>query len=226
MPFGIPSGSYFFLEVMFIEENRDAEFVDSMLEKLENRNVKKSEEIIGDLPATPAPVVAADPIKHLSLSPETLKKSVIGGYNKKSVEQMLNDANQQMNLYETKVSALENEKNFLELQIKHHTAQLEQYILMETSLKNSLVHAEQIASEIEEKAQQDAEQIIKDANMNANKIVGEALAQAKKTIDGLENTKREAYIFKSRMKMMIQSQMEMFDDSNDENWNLDFDGEE
>lgn len=224
MPFGNPSGTYFFQEVVRIEDNKDAQFVDSMIEKLENRTTNKSEVPALSQESTPAQSQA--PLKAVQISPQNLKKSVVGGYNRKAVEELVFDANQQLNNFEQKVNALENEKNFLELQIRHHTSQLEQYVKMETSLKNSLVHAESMATEIEEKARQDADQIIKDANQNANKIISEALAQAKKTIDGLENTKREAYIFKSRMKMMIQSQMEMFDDSDDENWNLDVEGEE
>ncbi|MGL4663157.1 MAG: DivIVA domain-containing protein [Culicoidibacterales bacterium] len=209
-------------------ENNDAEFVDSMIEKLENRTLPPQNEV--EVPVeNQVSVVTEDAIlqdKHLVFATTELKKSMIGGYHKKSVEQMLDNVNRRMNAYDSKVASLENEKNFLELQVKHHMSQLEQYHMMETSLKNSLIQAENMALSIEEKAQQEADQLLKEANQNANKIINEALAQAKKTIDDLENTKREAYIFKSRMKMMIQSQMEMFDDSSDENWNLDVEGDE
>lgn len=215
------------MEVIFIVENKDAEFVDSMIEKLEKRTTHSEIELptlVGNQPSLPSDVLHFE--HHTPFDTTTLKKSMIGGYHKKSVELIVDEANRKLHAYGSKVTSLEQEKNFLELQVKHHMSQLEQYHKMETSLKNSLIQAENMALSIEEKANNDAEQILKEANQNANKIINEALAQAKKTIDDLENTKREAYIFKSRMKMMIQSQMEMFDDSNDENWNLDVDGDE
>lgn len=204
-------------------ENKNAEFVDSMIEKLENRTLPQGEHKVSSDQA--AVEVFSQSQTDQKFDVAELKKSMFGGYHKKSVEQMIYDVNKQIDAYDVKMAALENEKNFLELQVKHHMSQLEQYHMMETSLKNSLIQAETMALTIEENAQEEADRILKEANQNANKIINEALAQAKKTIDNLENTKREAYIFKSRMKMMIQSQMEMFDDSDDENWNIDVDGD-
>lgn len=194
-------------------------FISSIIDKIEAKNHINEDNIFpvsnqqsGHESAVDTVVAKQNQIKNVSF-----KKSIVGGYNKQEVNNFVNEMQNSLYSFEQTIISVESQKQFLELQIDQMKGQLEHFYRLENSIQNSLVSAESYATEIKENALDEAEKIVKHANENANKIISESLNEARKTIENLETVRKEAYTFRARMKMMIQAQMELFDEPIEDN---------
>lgn len=80
------------------------------------------------------------------------------------------------------------------------------------SLNKAILAVQETADRMKLVAKEESRMIIEDAKRNANSIVHEALVKAEKTEIETAMLKKNINIYKSRMKSMLTSQLEMIDD--------------
>jgi cell division initiation protein len=87
---------------------------------------------------------------------------------------------------------------------------LERYRTIEDSLNKTLLLAQQAAEEVRSVGGREAELIRERALMEAKRMVDEAKAQARQAVEDYSEMRREAELFRLRMKTMLQAQLEIF----------------
>lgn len=135
-------------------------------------------------------------------------KKALRGYNVKEVNAFINEVISQVE----KMVAEDNRKNAV---IQSLNNELTKYKKMEATLNKSIVMAEETASQMRKMARIEGESIINDAKKNANKIINEALLKSQKIESESAILKKNISIFKSRLKNIIEQQLQMVDDIDD-----------
>jgi cell division initiation protein len=112
-------------------------------------------------------------------------------------------------------------KKDLEDQVEELKNQVLHFSQMEGSLNRTILIAQETADEVKTNAQKEAKLIVREAEKNADRIITEALSKTRKLVDDLEEMKKQAKIFRSRFKMLMEAQLDLL---KDEDWNhlLDF----
>lgn len=90
--------------------------------------------------------------------------------------------------------------------------QIDEYKKMEDTLNKSILMAQETSDQMRKMARIESENIIKDAKRNANKIVSDALDKAAKIEYESQTIKKNISIYKSRIKNIIEQQLEIIDD--------------
>lgn len=135
-------------------------------------------------------------------------KKALRGYNVKEVNAFINEVISQVE----KMVAEDNRKNAV---IQSLNNELTKYKKMEATLNKSIVMAEETANQMRRMARIEGESIINDAKKNANKIINEALLRSQKIESESAILKKNISIFKSRLKNIIEQQLQMVDDIDD-----------
>jgi len=135
-------------------------------------------------------------------------RKALRGYNVKEVNAFINEVISQVE----KMIAEDNRKTMI---INNQGKELQNYKSMEEALKKSIVMAEETASQMKKMARMESESIINDAKKNANKIVSDALVRAQKIEAESAILKKNISIFKSRLKNIIEQQLQIVDDIED-----------
>ena len=135
-------------------------------------------------------------------------RKALRGYNVKEVNAFINEVISQVE----KMVAEDNRKNNV---IQSLNNELTKYKNMEATLNKSIVMAEETASQMRKMARIEGETIINDAKKNANKIINEALLRSQKIESESAILKKNITIFKSRLKNIIEQQLQMVDDIDD-----------
>ena len=135
-------------------------------------------------------------------------RKALRGYNVKEVNAFINEVISQVE----KMIAEDNRKTMI---INNQNKELQNYKSMEEALKKSIVMAEETASQMKKMARMESESIINDAKKNANKIVSDALVRAQKIEAESAILKKNISIFKSRLKNIIEQQLQIVDDIED-----------
>ena len=113
------------------------------------------------------------------------------------------------------------------VQIESMKKDLEHFRNVEHTLQNTLVMAQTTADQMIKEAQKSAEEIKSIANKQAEQIVSEAQAKAKCAVEELdrkefelklkiEETKKNFELYKSKMEMLLVSQLDLLKDMNNE----------
>jgi cell division initiation protein len=87
---------------------------------------------------------------------------------------------------------------------------LDRYRTIEDSLNKTLLLAQQAAEEVRSVGEKEAELIQERALMEARRIHDEAKAEAQRAVEDYSEMRREAELFRLRMKTMLQAQLEIF----------------
>ncbi len=99
--------------------------------------------------------------------------------------------------------------------------QLEQYKEMEESLKKTLIIAQNTAEDVRTNAHKESELIIQEADAKAKEVVIKANKEVENIRGEFEDIKNRTQIFKTRLKALLQSQLDsvdkMYDDFEKEN---------
>ena len=90
--------------------------------------------------------------------------------------------------------------------------EIEKYKRMEDTLNKSILMAQETSDQMRKMARVESENIIKDAKRKANKIVSDALDKASKIEYESQTIKKNISIYKSRIKNIIEQQLEIIDD--------------
>ncbi len=105
--------------------------------------------------------------------------------------------------------ALIRDNESLQAKVNELTDKMEHYSDIEESLKKSILVAEKTAEEIKRNANKEAELIIREAEKNADRIINEALSRTRKIAIEVEELKKQAAVYRTRFRMLIEAQLEM-----------------
>lgn len=132
-------------------------------------------------------------------------KRSLRGYNTKEVNAFVNEVVSQ-------VEIMVNQIKEKDLKIQALNANLLKYKNMEETLNKSIVMAQETSEQMRRMARIESENIISDAKKNANKIVNDALTRASKVEAETAVLKKNISVFKTRLKNIIEQQLQMVDD--------------
>lgn len=131
-------------------------------------------------------------------------RKVLRGYDEAEVDEFLDRV---VKDYE----ALYKEVGSLKDRLAVHEERAAQYHGMEETLKKTLVVAQETADHLKANARREGELILKEAEVKAGKIIDEAMDRAREIIAENDELRRQAMMFRSRLRSMLQSQMELLD---------------
>lgn len=86
---------------------------------------------------------------------------------------------------------------------------------IETTLNKSILVAQETAEGVKRSAEKEAKLIIKESEKNADRIVNEALSKSRKVALEVEELKKQASVYRTRFRMLLEAQLEML---NTEDW--------
>lgn len=117
------------------------------------------------------------------------------------VEDMVNENNKCLE----KLELLEQENDTLKEKLDH-------FQNIEGTLNRAIMMAQKTTDQMKINAHKEADMVLEEAKKNANRIVNEALIRAEKTENEANNLTKNIYIFKRRLKNIIEAQLEMVND--------------
>lgn len=124
------------------------------------------------------------------------------GYNKNEVNKFVNDVIIEV---ESMISKLKEKDR----KIEELTKTIEKYNNIELTLNKTILMAENSSNEMKKLAKEEAENLISDAKKNASRIVNEALLEAEKTQIESIRLKKNIVIFKKKLKIILENQIDM-----------------
>lgn len=132
----------------------------------------------------------------------------VNGYNKDQVNAFVNHVVKE---YESMLLKLKERDE----KIKKLASRLENIENMETSLNKAILVAEDSSNQIRKIARDEANVIIENAKKNASRIVNDSLMKAEKVDLEVDQLKRRLKIYKSRIRQVVEEQLEMVKDVDD-----------
>lgn len=127
------------------------------------------------------------------------------GYNKEEVNKFVNEVVTEYESMLTKLKQKDSEINEL-------SKSLDKYNNLELALNKTVLMAEESANQMKKLAKDEADSLISDAKKNASRIVNEALMQAEKTELESIRLKRNIIMFKKKLKILLENQMDLADE--------------
>ena len=131
------------------------------------------------------------------------------GYNEEEVDDFLDKV---IKDYET----LYRENIDLKESIERLNSKLEHYQHMENTLHSTLVIAQETAEEVKLNAKKETELLIKEAEIRAQRHVDEALSKVRKLTGEYEELQKQAQVFRTRLRTLLQAQMEMLNNAEED----------
>jgi len=107
------------------------------------------------------------------------------------------------------------QKEELEKEVAELDEKLNHFTNIEDTLNKSILIAQETAEELKSNARKESKLIIKEAEKNADRIINEALSKSRKISMEMEEMQRQAKVFRTRLKMLIEAQLDMV---NNEDW--------
>ncbi|ARI77555.1 DivIVA domain-containing protein [Halobacillus mangrovi] len=114
------------------------------------------------------------------------------------------------------------QKKELEREVEQLNERLGHFTNIETTLNKSILVAQETAEDVKSNANKESKIIIKEAEKNADRIVNEALDKSRRLSYEVEEMKKQAKVFKTRLSKLVEAQMEMI---NNDDWDYLFDTE-
>ena len=127
------------------------------------------------------------------------------GYNVEEVNKFVNEVVLEVESMIKKMKEKDQKINEL-------TRTIEKYSNIETTLNKTILMAEDTSNQMKKLAKEEADNLINDAKKNASRIVYEALMEAEKTELEHIRLKRNIVIFKKKLKMLLENQMDLIDE--------------
>lgn len=114
------------------------------------------------------------------------------------------------------------EKKELAEKVEQLNEKLGHFTNIETTLNKSILVAQETAEELKGNATKESKLIIKEAEKNADRIINEALNKSRRISMDVEELKKQAKVFRTRLKMLVEAQLEMI---GTDDWEALFDEE-
>lgn len=130
----------------------------------------------------------------------------IKGYNLDEVDDFLDQLT-------VDYEKLYKENNGLKNQVEDLQKELVHYKEVEKTLQNTLIMAQSTADDIKSNAQNRADQIIRDAQSEARRATDEITKEEFEIRKRTEELKRQFGVYKAKMEALLISQLEMLQDS-------------
>lgn len=106
------------------------------------------------------------------------------------------------------------EKKDLEKKVTDLEEKMTYFSNIEETLNKSILVAQETAEEVKRNATKEAQLIMKEAEKNADRIINEALSRSSKMAVEVEELKKQAKVYRTRFRMLIEAQLELL--KNDE----------
>ncbi|SHF49862.1 DivIVA domain-containing protein [Ornithinibacillus halophilus] len=101
------------------------------------------------------------------------------------------------------------EKKDLEETVQQLNEKLSHFSNIEGTLNKSILIAQEAAEELKGNASKESKLIIKEAEKNADRIVNDALSKSRQVSLEVEELKKQAKVFRTRLKMLVEAQLDM-----------------
>lgn len=101
------------------------------------------------------------------------------------------------------------ENRELEKNLKFSEEKVTHYNNLQDALNKSIIVAQDAADRLKENAAKEAELIRLEAEKNADRLLDEAVVKAKKITTETDELRKQSRVFKQRLQLMIESQLEM-----------------
>lgn len=129
-------------------------------------------------------------------------KKVFRGYDEDEVNEFLDQVIKEFEILIREKKELE-EKTILSQEKLNHFTNIEE------SLSKTIIIAQETADEVKSNAKKEAQLIIKEAEKNADRIINESLAKSRKVAIEVEELKKQASVYRTRFRTLIEAQLEM-----------------
>lgn len=139
-------------------------------------------------------------------------KRSIAGYDVNEVNAFVDDVIRKVENIIKEEEKIKRDIYDKDTKIKELEATLERYKIMENNLNNSILEAQNNVEYIKRVAKSEGDAIISEARKNANRIISDALIRAEKTQYEAELLKKNVNLFKSRVRVMLNQQLDLIDD--------------
>ncbi|CAM3574178.1 DivIVA domain-containing protein [Marinicrinis lubricantis] len=101
------------------------------------------------------------------------------------------------------------ENNELKEQLAALKEKLDHFANIEETLSKTIIVAQETADEVKNNSKKEAQLIIKEAEKNADRIINESLAKSRKVALEIEELKKQASIYRTRFRTLLEAQLEM-----------------
>ncbi|QJW45969.1 DivIVA domain-containing protein [bacterium BFN5] len=98
-------------------------------------------------------------------------------------------------------------------------SKLDHFQHMENTLHNTLVIAQETAEEVKLNAKKETELMIKEAEVRSQRLIDEAMSKVRRMTGEYEELQKQAQIYRTRMRTLVQAQLEMLKSSEDDDEN-------
>lgn len=147
------------------------------------------------------------PLTPLDIHNKEFTKS-FRGYDEDEVNKFLDQVVKDYEIVIREKRALEEKVNQLNERLNHFTN-------IEETLNKSILVAQETAEELKSNAAKESKLIVKEAEKNADRIINEALTKSRQISIEVEEMKKQAKVFRTRLKMLVEAQLEMI---NTDDW--------
>ncbi|KKE78047.1 DivIVA domain-containing protein [Oceanobacillus caeni] len=124
------------------------------------------------------------------------------GYDEDEVNEFLDQVIKDYEMVIRDKKDLQEKLNQLEEKLGHFTN-------IEETLNKSILVAQETAEEVKNSATKESKLIIKEAEKNADRIINEALSKSRRISIEVEELKKQAKVFRTRLKMLVEAQLEI-----------------
>ncbi len=91
---------------------------------------------------------------------------------------------------------------------------LSHFTHIEESINKSIIVAQDAAEELRTNTKKEYQLVIKEAEKNADRIINDALLKQKSIYYEIEDMKKNASVFRTRFRSLLQAEMEILDNHN------------
>ncbi|UFU00960.1 DivIVA domain-containing protein [Radiobacillus kanasensis] len=126
------------------------------------------------------------------------------GYDEDEVNEFLDQVIKDYELLIREKKELNEKVDYLNEKLGHFTN-------IEETLNKSILIAQETAEEVKGNAAKESKLIIKEAEKNADRIINEALHKSRKISIEVEELKKQAKVFRTRLKMLVEAQLDLIE---------------
>lgn len=124
------------------------------------------------------------------------------GYNEDDVNEFLDQVIKDYEMYIRENKELQNQVAALQERLDH-------FANIEETLSKTIIVAQEAADELRSNSKKEAQLILKEAEKNADRIINESLAKSRKIALEIEELKKQASIYRTRFRTLVEAQLEM-----------------
>ncbi|KHE73039.1 DivIVA domain-containing protein [Halobacillus sp. BBL2006] len=114
------------------------------------------------------------------------------------------------------------QKKELEREVDQLNERLGHFNTIETTLNKSILVAQETAEDVKNNATKESKLIVQEAEKNADRIINEALEKSRRLNTEVEEMKKQAKVFKMRLRKLVEAQIDMIEN---DDWDHMFDTE-